>query len=58
MDELLKEEEERIDIERATLKMQQQKEANEATKLKKYADGLRGAIPKQTKQASIFICQI
>lgn len=48
MDELLKKKEERIEIERATLKMQQQKEANEATRLKKYADALRGAIPKQT----------
>ena len=35
MDELLKKKEERIEIERATLKMTQQKEANEATRLNK-----------------------
>jgi len=37
-----------IGINRVTLKMQQQKEADEATRLKKYGDALYRAIPKQT----------
>jgi len=45
MDELLKRKEDKIQIERASLKMQQQKEANEATRLKKYSDALRGQSP-------------
>ena len=49
-EEMLKKKEEKIQIERAALKLQQEKEANEATKLKKYADALRGAIPKQTNE--------
>ena len=47
-EEILKRKDEKIQIERATLRMQQQKEVDEATRLKKYADALRGAIPKQT----------
>jgi len=39
--ELLKKKEARIQIERASLKMQQEKVADEATRLKKYADALR-----------------
>ena len=47
-EEMLKKKEEKIQIERAALKLQQEKVADEATKLKKYADALRGTIPKQT----------
>ena len=39
--ELLKKKEERIQIERASLKMQQEKVTDEAARLKKYADALR-----------------
>ena len=47
-EEMFKKKEEKIQIERAALKLQQEKVADEATKLKKYADALRGTIPKQT----------
>jgi len=37
-----------MQIERATLKLQQEEEADEAMRLKEYANALRCAIPKQT----------
>ena len=47
-EEMLKRKDERLLIERENLKIQQLKEVDEASRLKKYADALRGAIPKQT----------
>jgi len=53
MDELLKRKEDKIQIERASLKMQQQKEANEATRLKKYSDALRGGGQSPDRQMTL-----
>ena len=44
----MKAEKEKLDLERANLKFREQKEKDEPTRLKKYADALRGIIPKQT----------
>lgn len=39
---------EKIEVERAALIFQKEKETDEAAKLKKYSEALRGVIPKQT----------
>ena len=39
-----------LDLERANLKFKETKERDEPTRLKKYADALRGVIPKQTNE--------
>jgi len=44
----LRKEDKKIEIERASLKMQEKRETDIASRLKKYADALRGAILKQT----------
>ena len=44
----MKAERDKLDLERAHLKFREQKEKDEPTRLKKYADALRGIIPKQT----------
>ena len=46
--EKLKTKTEMLEVERYRLKLQEQKENDEPTRLKKYADALWGVVPKQT----------
>ena len=46
--EKLKTKTEMLEVERYRLKLQEQKENDEPARLKKYADALRGVVPKQT----------
>ena len=47
---IMKAKKDKLDLERANLKFREQKENDEPARLKKYADAVRGIIPKQTNE--------